>query len=155
VPDAAHQVYKDKIGSYNSRRMRAVNANPMAYDPSIIYEIPPAYKTNGNPLVLTTEFVDAPLNGFWVPSERKNNNGRSKQDLRTNYRLARDHRLGNTNDSGTLHWIDHPADFECRVELTRNNQTKTCSVSEEQQIEFRVTRTGTSTCNAEYTLPDG
>lgn len=154
VPDASHQVYKDKIDGYATRRMRAVNANPMAYDPDVTYEIPPAFKTDGSEFALTTKFTEAPLNGFWVPSERGNHAGRGKQDLRTNYRLAREHRLGNNNDSGTLSWANHPSDFSCSISITRNG-TQTCGGTEDSQVKFSVTRTANNQCTATYVLPDG
>lgn len=154
VPDASHDVYKNKINSYNSRRMRAVNANPMAYDPGTIYEIPPAFRTNGTEFKLTTTFTDAPLNGFWIPSERSNHPGQGKQDLRTNYRLAREHRLGNTGDNGTRNWAAHPTDFDCTVEIKSNNSTADCGGTESKQVLFKITRTANTTCTAKIVLDD-
>ena len=151
VPDASHQVYQDKIGAYNSRRMRAVNANPLAYDPGVIYQVPPAFGLDGSELVLATSFTAAPLNGFWLPAEHGGHAGRGRQDLRTNYRLAREHRLGATRDGGTLNWADHPADFSCTARIARNNFSHSCG----EQVRFRITRTTANSCSAVMELPDG
>lgn len=162
VPDAAHQVAKNKFGNgtsvdYTSRRIRAVNANPMAYDPGTIYYIPPAFNLDGSELKLTTSFTAAPLNGFWVPSERSGQTGRGKQDLRTNYRLAREHRMGTNNDAGTLNWVNNPSDFDCEVELRSNNTWADCVKENNgrEQAKFRITRTSASACTAFVYLPDG
>ncbi len=158
VPDASStttSVYYNKIGGYNTRRMRAANANPMAYNPHVIYEIPPTFAQSGAEIELTTSFTNAPLNGFWLSADWSNTEGNILRDLSNNYRLAREHRQGapNATNGGTLNWAPHPDDF-ARKQFTGINQNKTYffGPDEDTGVEIEVTRTSSTKCNAVLVL---
>lgn len=156
VPDAGGNVYNNKIGGYNTRRMRAAEANPMAYNPRVIYSIPPTFTSAGAPITLSTSFDNAPLNGFWLRSDWTYTNGDIKKDLRTDYRLAREHRQGapgNTSNGGTLNWADHPEDFKQKIFTgITQNKTYTFGPDEDYAVKFEVTRTGNRSCTAKVYL---
>lgn len=162
VPDMStdtNSVYHNKIGggsSYNTRRMRAAEANPMAYNPHVIYSIPPTFSENGSEIKLTTRFNNAPLNGFWISSDWTYSHGDIKKDLRTDYRLAREHRQGasgNTSNGGTLNWANHPEDFNQKIFTgITQNKTYTFGPDEEYAVKFEVTRLSASSCTAKVYL---
>src|SRR5690554_5432881 len=129
VPDRStnkSSVYYNKIGDYNTRRMRAANTNPMAYNPHVIYTIPPTFAQNGSEITLSTSFTNAPLNGFWLDDDWSNTKGNILRDLSKDYRLAREHRQGapDATNGGTLNWAPHPADFNYK-EIKGISQAKT------------------------------
>src|SRR5690554_5460357 len=67
VPDAGTTTYNNLIGTRSttsSKRFRAARTNPMAYNPNVIYQIPPAYNASRAPLTLSTSYTNAPTNGF-------------------------------------------------------------------------------------------
>lgn len=155
VPDmstTASSVYANKIGggsSYNTRRMRAAEANPMAYNPRVIYTIPPTFDKDGSEITLSTSFTSAPMNGLWIPSEWNDSSGRGKQDLSSSYRLPWTHRQGTTNDGGTLTYAAHPADFTRKIiPEIKANTTYTFGPDEDYGVQIKVTRTSSSKCSA-------
>lgn len=158
VPDASStetSVYYNKIGGYNTRRMRAANANPMAYNPHVIYEIPPTFAQSGAEIELTTSFTNAPLNGFWLSADWSNTKGNILRDLSNNYRLAREHRQGapDATNGGTLNWAPHPDDF-VRKQFTglSSNGTYFFGPDEGTGVRIEVTRTSSNRCNAVLVL---
>lgn len=165
VPDASStttSVYYNKIGGYNTRRMRAANANPMAYNPHVIYEIPPTFAQSGAEIELTTSFTNAPLNGFWLSADWSNTEGNILRDLSNNYRLAREHRQGapNATNGGTLNWAPHPDDFSTQTfAIPSTNGTHIIGPNEEQQFRYEITRStnrwGNPTCTAKVYMGAG
>lgn len=165
VPDASStktSVYYNKIGGYNTRRMRAANANPMAYNPHVIYEIPPTFAQNGAEIELTTSFTNAPLNGFWLDDDWSNTKGNIRRDLSKSYRLAREHRQGapNADNGGTLNWAPHPDDFGTQTfAIPSTNGTHIIGPNEEQQFRYEITRStdrrGRTTCSAKVYMGAG
>lgn len=100
VPDASTQTFKDLIGgnrtsSTRQKRFHAANTNPLAYNPAVIYQIPPAYNQDGSPLKLSTEFTNAPINGF-RPNDGSTN-------LSNGYRPIHTHRFPNQNPEYGAH----------------------------------------------------
>jgi len=161
VPDASStttSVYSNKIGGYNTRRMRAANTNPMAYNPHVIYDIPPTFAQDGSEIELTTSFTNAPLNGFWLSADWSNTKGNILRDLSNNYRLAREHRQGapDATNGGSLNWAPHPDDFNYK-EITGigQNTTYTFGPDEDYAVQVKVTRTSSSKCTAELMFGAG
>lgn len=158
VPDMAtgtSSVYYNKIGggsSYNTRRMRAATTNPMAYNPHVIYSIPPTFNTDGAEITLSTSFDNAPLNGFWLASDWTYTHGDIKKDLRSDYRLAWEHRQGapgNTTNGGSLTWAPHPSDFS-RKTFSGISEYITYSFGpdESNPIRYEITKTASRSCSA-------
>lgn len=160
VPDRStntSSVYYNKIGDYNTRRMRAANTNPMAYNPHVIYTIPPTFAQNGSEIELTTSFTNAPLNGFWLPADWSNTKGNILRDLSNNYRLAREHRQGapNATNGGTLNWAAHPADFGTQTfAIPSGNGPHIIGPNEEQQLRYEITRSSRG-CSAKVYMGAG
>lgn len=165
VPDRStnkSSVYYNKIGDYNTRRMRAANTNPMAYNPHVIYTIPPTFAQNGSEITLSTSFTNAPLNGFWLSADWSNTKGNILRDLSKNYRLAREHRQGapNADNGGTLNWAPHPDDFGTQTfAIPSTNGTHIIGPNEEQQFRYEITRStdrrGRTTCSAKVYMGAG
>lgn len=165
MDDGTSSVYYNKIGggsSYNTRRMRAANANPMAYNPHVIYEIPPTFAQNGSEIELKTSFTNAPLNGFWLSADWSNTKGNILRDLSNNYRLAREHRQGapDATNGGTLNWATHPADFGTqKFAIPSGNGPHYIGPNEEQQFRYEITRStdrwGNPTCSAKVYMGAG
>lgn len=132
VPDATAQAYKDKIQGTNTRRFRASNTNAMYYNPGVIYEVPPAFESNGTEFTFPSSFTEARHNGF------SNNNG--TVNLSNSYRVVYEHQIPNTNISRA----NHPDDFYCRITGFNSDGTRTCGKNEQQQIKIEITRTSTS-----------
>jgi len=109
VPDSDAQAYKDLIGSTSNKRYHAHNTNPMAYNPHIVYEIPPAFEVDGSNKTLTTSFGNAPANGFGAQHSTYN----PRINLATEYRPIYEHRIPqrspnyayHPNDSSGTWWI--------------------------------------------------
>lgn len=134
VPD--NQPWDGDSWSYDSRRYRAANTNPMSYNPHVIYEIPPAFDSSGNEITLATSFTDAPVNGF-LPDGTQ-----GKVDLTSNYRVVREFRM----PDGTFSRADHPSDWRCsRGGFSSNNTKQSC---DNGQIRFDITRTSSNRCTA-------
>lgn len=145
VPDANTQTYRELIGNggnnTNTKRYRAANTNPMAYNPNVIYQIPPAYNKDGTPLTLSTSFSRAKLNGF----ETSNTANQGTRDLSSNYRVIKEHRI----PRGTLSYAGHHSNdvnsFRCTITNFNNNGTRTCTskngAHENFTVTFEVTRT--------------
>lgn len=89
IPDTSMSAYKNLIGGNSWKRYHAHNTNPMAYNPHVVYEIPPAFDSNGEPLKLSTDFYDAPANGFGASHNTYN----PKRSLATQYRPIYAHRI--------------------------------------------------------------
>lgn len=89
IPDTGMSAYKNLIGSNNNKRYHAHNTNPMAYNPHVVYEIPPAFEENGDKKTLSTNFSNAPANGFGV----QHNSYNPRVNLTTQYRPIYEHRI--------------------------------------------------------------
>ena len=138
VPDAGSTVFSGLIGGYQQRRMRAANTNPIAYNPNVIYEIPPAFNVSGAPVVLGTSFNSAPVNGFHINSEHGGRAGRGLVDLSSDYRVVREHRI----PEGSFNEVDNPVDdFKCEVNGDKNGDY-TCGGTRWKQIKFNLNRSG-------------
>src|SRR5699024_5589385 len=95
VPDAGTEAFKQNIGrnatrttASAQRRYHAANTNPLAYNPNVIYLIPPSYDKSGNAFKLTTSFTSAPVNGFKPTVDKIN--------LSNSYRPIHTHRFPHT-----------------------------------------------------------
>lgn len=119
--------------AYDSRRYRAANTNAIAYNPSVIYEVPPAFNSSGVEYLLSTSFTDAPVNGFLPDGLR------GKVNLSSDYRVIREFRM----PDGTFNQAPHPSDFSCDVSIPSNNSSRVCSVGGRS---ITVTRTGNTSC---------
>ncbi|MDM7857269.1 PilC/PilY family type IV pilus protein [Thiopseudomonas sp. CY1220] len=102
IPDTTAQSYKDLIGSYNNKRYHANNTNPLAYNPHLVYEIPPAFELNGDSKELATSFSSAPANGFGVQHSTNN----PRVNLATQYRPIYEHRI----PLAAPNYANHPND---------------------------------------------
>lgn len=102
IPDTSAQPYKDLIGSNNNKRYHANNTNPLAYNPHLVYEIPPAFELNGDSKELTTSFSSAPANGFGVQHSTNN----PRVNLATQYRPIYEHRI----PLAAPNYANHPND---------------------------------------------
>lgn len=89
IPDTGMTSYVNLIGSYHNRRYHAHNTNPMAYNPHVVYQIPPAFEEDGSKKTLTTSFSNAPANGFGA----MHNSNNPRIDLATEYRPIHEHRI--------------------------------------------------------------
>ncbi len=140
VPDDDYQVFKDFIGSKNSRRFRAANTNPMYYNPNIIYDIPPEFNSGGDELIganknLKTSFSSAPVNGY------KPDNG--KVDLSNYYKVVHTHNIPNSGYSTALHPFS-----ECSVSISGNNSTSSCVIANKAiSVRRRTTNNNSNGCD--------
>src|SRR5690625_4585337 len=157
VPDAGTTTYNNLIGTgstTSSKRFRAARTNPMAYNPNVIYQIPPAYSANGAPLTLSTSYTSAKVNGF----ETSGTANRGSYNLSTNYRVIKEHRIPH----GTFNWATHHSgdnqSFRCTINNFNNNGTRSCfsknGAYEHFEIEFQVTRTSAGGYSAILKLGD-
>lgn len=86
----------DTYASVSSRRFYSHRTNPMYYNPHVIYEIPPAFYSDGTEYQLTTSFTKAPINGF-RPSD-------GTTDLSNEYKAIYEHRMPVDDPK----YADHP-----------------------------------------------
>lgn len=137
VPDSA---LNEVISGSSITRLYAANEfNPMYYRPDTNYVIPPFFDENGNEVQLSTQFTNAPINGF-RPAD-------GSLDLSNYYRpTGREYRMPNGNHNR----LDGPTnDFRVTITFNSNTTKKETSAA---GIEFEVTRSGNSgnrnyTCN--------
>ncbi len=122
IPDTSAQPYKDLIGSNNNKRYHANNTNPLAYNPHLVYEIPPAFELNGDSKELTTSFSNAPANGFGVQDSTYN----PRINLSAEYRPIYEHRIPLRAPN-----YSHPPFFKpsfCSVSISNNGTTRSCKI---------------------------
>lgn len=116
-------------GSSITRLYAASTFNPMYYNPSTKYTVPPFFDVNGNEVQLSTSFTNAPINGF------RPNDG--TLDLSDYYRpTGKEYRMPN----GAHNRLNGPsADFQVDIAFSSNG-TKTAT--SDAGIRFEVTRSG-------------
>lgn len=109
VPDSA---LNEVISGSSITRLYAANEfNPMYYRPDTNYVIPPFFDENGNEVQLSTQFTNAPINGF-RPAD-------GSLDLSNYYRpTGREYRMPNGNHNR----LDGPTN-DFRVTITFNSNT--------------------------------
>lgn len=142
LPDqttARYQQLIDANATTASRRFRAAHANPIYYNPQVIYEIPPAFTQAGVEYLLTTSFTRAPVNGF------AGNNDQGSVDLSRSYHVLQKQEI----PAGAMQYAEHPsADFSCSVSDFTNNAIRECG----EQIKFAIIRKSESACTASAVL---
>jgi type IV pilus assembly protein PilY1 len=129
VPDS---IESSVISGSNITRLYAANTfNPMYYNPSTKYTIPPFFDVNGNEVQLSTRFTNAPINGF------RPNDG--TLDLSNYYRpTGKEYRMPN----GAHNRLNGPsADFQVDIAFSSNT---TLTATSAAGIRFQVTRSGRS-----------
>ncbi|MFZ3183016.1 MAG: PilC/PilY family type IV pilus protein [Pseudomonas sp.] len=140
-----------------TRRAKSASFNPMYYNPSTTYRIPPRFNADGtpNPTPFSTTFSNAFENGYII--------GNGSRNLSTNYRVtwAYDPRnaLPNTTEYGyssTSNRFAHnpTADYNLPITLTWNG-TGTSAPLTVNSVVFTVTKTTSGTgCTANITSPN-
>ncbi len=118
-------------GSYITRLYAANTFNPMYYNPATNYVIPPFFDENGEEVQLSTQFTNAPINGFRP--------GDGTLDLSDYYRpTGREYRM----PTGAHNRLNGP-EKDFRVTITfSSNETKYGTT--DADIRFKVTRSGNS-----------
>ena len=124
IPDTSAQPYKDLIGSNNNKRYHANNTNPLAYNPHLVYEIPPAFEVSGDSKELTTSFSNAPANGFGVQDSTYN----PSISLSAEYRPIYEHRIPLRAPNYSHSPFFNPS--SCSVSIRNNNGTGTCKIGD-------------------------
>lgn len=135
VPDSAEN---SVISGSSITRLYAANAfNPMYYRPDTNYVIPPFFDESGNEVELSTQFTNAPINGF-RPAD-------GTLDLSDYYRpTGKEYRM----PSGSHNRLNGPTnDFRVTVTFSSNTTKEETSAA---GIKFEVTRSGNSG-NRNYT----
>ncbi|MBA1261403.1 pilus assembly protein PilY [Pseudomonas stutzeri] len=135
VPDS---VESSVIIGSDITRLYAANAfNPMYYTPDTQYIIPPFFDTSGSEVQLSTQYTNAPINGFRP--------GDGTLDLSNYYRpTGKEYRM----PSGSHNQLNGPTnDFRATITFNSNETKKATSAA---GIEFEVTRSGNSG-NRNYT----
>lgn len=135
VPDA---VEDDVISGSNITRLYAANTfNAMYYNPKTKYVIPPFFNENGTEVQLSTQFTNAPINGFRP--------GDGRLDLSDYYRpTGKEYRM----PTGAHNRLNGPTnDFRVTVAFSSNETKRQTSAA---GIQFEVTRSG-SNSNRNYT----
>lgn len=157
VPDAKTTTFDNLIGgtyqkdsrgretstpNAESKRFRAANTNPMAYNPNVVYQIPPAYNANGTPLILDSSFENAKVNGF----ETSYTANQGARDLTYQYRVIKEHRMPRGTFEYATHHSNDSQSFLCSVPNV--DGTHSCTVKngafDHFKVTFEVTRTTSS-----------
>lgn len=119
----------------DTKRAKSSTFNPMYYNPSTVYEIPPFFDSNGKEVKLVTSFEKAWNNGF--------NEDAGFVNLNSEYRVSWDipitssptsyNYTESTNYTGTgrIYRLgkNNSDDFSCSVNLHSNNSSKECTTS--------------------------
>ncbi|MGE8500108.1 MAG: pilus assembly protein [Pseudomonas sp.] len=133
VPDS---IESSVISGTFITRLYAANAfNPMYYNPSTKYVIPPFFDESGNEVQLSTQFTRAPINGFRP--------GDGTLNLSSDYRpTGKEYRM----PTGAHNRLNGPErDFRVTRSLTTNQAP--VDVTSDAGIVFRLSRPGgTRTC---------
>nr|WP_312230306.1 PilC/PilY family type IV pilus protein [Pseudomonas sp.] len=135
VPDS---IENDVISGTSITRFYAASAfNAMYYNPKTKYIIPPFFNESGAEVQLSTQFTNAPINGFRP--------GDGSLDLSDYYRpTGKEYRM----PTGSHNRLNGPInDFRTTITFSSNTTKKQTSAA---GIEFEVTRSGSS-LNRTYT----
>lgn len=128
-------------GGLGTRRIKSSYSNPMYYDPSVTYVIPPSFNSSGVEQQLSTSFTSAYTNGFAQ--------GVDTRDLSSKYRPTSGHNI----PGGNHNYSENPeTDFRATINISSNNTTKTSTTP--AGIEFSIRRHGSNTSySCEITAP--
>jgi type IV pilus assembly protein PilY1 len=135
-------------GIHATRRAKSSDFNPLYFNPSISYDAPIVFDTNGTEQPLSTSYSAALLNGY------KSTLG--SIDLRSDYKFTWSYDLlssqantyGYSNTSNRLG--ENPAgDFSASVVRNTNG---TSTVTNDAGIQFAINRTSSSACSATATI---